>query len=60
MVTCRYIEKRELREFFNLGFDEEDESLVKSMISEGDKDKDNVISFDEFKEIIDKLYHILI
>lgn len=60
MVTCRYIEKRELREFFNLGFDEEDESIVKSMISEGDKDKDNVISFDEFKEIIDKLYHKLI
>lgn len=43
-----------------MGFDEEDEQIVKSMINEGDKDLDNVISFDEFQEIINKLYNRLI
>jgi hypothetical protein len=43
-----------------LGFTEEDEQIVKSMISEGDKDFDNVISFEEFQEIINKLYNKLI
>lgn len=50
------IEKKELREFFQLGMTIEDEELVQTMIGEADEDNDNMISIKEFKNIINAFY----
>ena len=54
--NLRNIEKEELREFFQLGFSSEDAHLVDQMMNEGDEDKDNLISFLEFKKILNIFY----
>lgn len=52
----RYIEKSELKEFFQLGSDSGDESLLEEMIREADQNQDNLISIAEFKNIISVFY----
>jgi Ca2+-binding EF-hand superfamily protein len=51
-----FIEKKELRQFFQLGMSEEDEELIQNMIDEADEDKDDMISLKEFKNIINSFY----
>lgn len=56
----QYIEKKELRDFFQLGQSFEDEELLESMIGEADTNNDNLISLDEFKKIVSAFYDNLI
>jgi len=51
-----FLETNELKEFFNLGGNE-NESLLKKIVSEVDSNNDGVISFDEFQSIMKEFTH---
>lgn len=54
--VIRYIEKKELKEFFQLGANIDDEYLLNQMVKEADSDSDGLISIKEFKNIISAFY----
>jgi len=46
------LEKEELKAFFQLGMEPEDEELVDIMINEADLNKDGIISCKEFQMVM--------
>lgn len=60
-INIRFIDKNELKEFFNLNSgEEEDEEILLSMFREADLDKDSLISVKEFQQVMFKLCNKLI
>jgi Ca2+-binding EF-hand superfamily protein len=54
------LEKKELRDFFQLKTNAQDEELLIEMINQADKNNDGIISVGEFRNVMEGFYEKLI